>query len=335
MAGVRRSGRIAKEVRILLLGTDTSGHIFSEETSTVVLSRHGAGIVSRHKLAGDEVLTLRLFGTSAEAGVRLVGQMGEETRGYTYGVEFLDPDMDFWEMKFPVPPSWHNDSDGALECTACLDRQVVQQSEVEADVYALLKSILRFCSRCGTSTVWRQAVVDDVMPNEVSLPSVSSALASQLVQAPASSPLGSHETSSYSSGVALTLAEKEIDVEVAVPGAVQPVVLLQVLKPASLAGSANRRQALRSRVNFTAKVRHADGEDETVECDNISKAGLSFRSLKSYAVGSAIEVAVPYSPGWDAVFVSAHIKHVEELPGGTLFRYGAAYTKPAKRPRDP
>jgi hypothetical protein len=88
-------------------------------------------------------------------------------------------------------------------------------------------------------------------------------------------------------------------------------------------------------VNFTAKVRHADGEDETVECDNISKAGLSFRSLKSYAVGSAIEVAVPYSPGWDAVFVSAHIKHVEELPGGTLFRYGAAYTKPAKRPRDP
>src|ERR1700675_444035 len=184
MGGVRRSGRIAKEVRILLLGTDTSGHIFSEETNTVVLSRHGAGIVSRHTLAADEVLTLRLFGTSAEAGVRLVGQIGQETRGYTYGVEFLDPDMDFWEMKFPAPPNWHYDSDCALECTACHNRQVVNQSEVEADVYALLKSILRFCSQCGTSTAWRQAVVDDLTPIEVSLlsgplPSASHALASQ------------------------------------------------------------------------------------------------------------------------------------------------------------
>jgi hypothetical protein len=340
MSGVRRSGRIAKEVRILLLGTDTSGHVFSEETNTVVLSRHGAGIVSRHKLAADEVLTLRLFGTSAEAGVRLVGQIGEETRGYTYGVEFLDPDTDFWEMKFPAPPNWHNDSDCALECTACHNRQVVHQSEVEADVYALLKSILRFCPQCGTSTAWRQAVVDDVTPIEVSLlsgsPSASPALASQLVPAPAISPLASpHITSSYSSGAVLTLAEKETAVEVAVHEAVPPVVLSRVLTPASLAGSANRRQALRSRVNFTARVRHADGGDETVECDNISKAGFSFRSLKPYLVGSAIEVAVPYSPGWDAVFVSAHIKHVEELPGGTLFRYGAAYTKPAKRPRDP
>jgi hypothetical protein len=340
MSGVRRSGRIAKEVRILLLGTDTSGHIFSEETNTVVLSRHGAGIVSRHKLAADEVLTLRLFGTSAEAGVRLVGQIGQETRGYTYGVEFADPDMDFWEMKFPAPPDWHNDSDGALECTACHNRQIVHQSEVEADVYALLKSILRFCPQCGTSTAWRQAVADDLTPIEVSLlsaslPSVSPALASQLVPAPASSPLASPlVTNSYSSGAALTVAEKETEVQVAVPGAVQPIVLSQVLTPASLGGSANRRQALRSRVNFTARVRQTDGGDETVECDNISKAGLSFRSLKSYPVGSAIEVAVPYSPGWDAVFVSAHIKHVEELPGGTLFRYGAAYTKPAKRPRD-
>ena len=111
MGGARRSGRIAKEIHILLFGTDTSGHIFSEETSTVVLSRHGAGIVSRHKVAADEVLTLRLSGTSAEAGVRLVGQMGQETRGYTYGVKFLDSDLDFWELKFPAPLQWHSDPD--------------------------------------------------------------------------------------------------------------------------------------------------------------------------------------------------------------------------------
>jgi len=54
MAGVRRSGRISKQVPIVLLGTDTSGRVFSEETHTLVLSLHGAGIRSRNKFAPGE-----------------------------------------------------------------------------------------------------------------------------------------------------------------------------------------------------------------------------------------------------------------------------------------
>jgi hypothetical protein len=46
------------EIAILLLGTGTTGKMFSEETKTVVLSRHGAGIVSQFAFAPDEVLTL-------------------------------------------------------------------------------------------------------------------------------------------------------------------------------------------------------------------------------------------------------------------------------------
>ena len=75
----RSSGRIAKELAIVLFGTDAAGKVFSEETKTVVLSRHGAGIVSRYRFAPDEVLTLRLPGTAKEALVRLVGQIGGET----------------------------------------------------------------------------------------------------------------------------------------------------------------------------------------------------------------------------------------------------------------
>jgi hypothetical protein len=65
----------------VLLGTDTSGHVFSEETRTVVLSRHGAGVLSRHWLAPDEILTLRFLGGTSEVDVRLVGEMGEDARG--------------------------------------------------------------------------------------------------------------------------------------------------------------------------------------------------------------------------------------------------------------
>jgi hypothetical protein len=103
MISDRRSGRIAKEIRIVLMGTDTTGRVFSEETHTVVLSRHGAGILSRHRLAPDETLTMRFLGGAAEAGIRLVGELGQDTRGHTYGVAFLDPDIDFWELKFPPP----------------------------------------------------------------------------------------------------------------------------------------------------------------------------------------------------------------------------------------
>src|SRR5580692_10009135 len=78
----RRSGRIAKELGIVLFGTDTAGKVFSEQTKTVVLSRHGAGIVSRYRFSPDEVLTLRLADSADEAEIRLVGQMGGEQGRY-------------------------------------------------------------------------------------------------------------------------------------------------------------------------------------------------------------------------------------------------------------
>src|ERR1700733_6103222 len=75
MGKVRRSGRIAKEIRILLLGMDCTGTVFSEETQTVTLSRHGAGIISKHKLATDGLLIIRFLGGSTETAIRLVGQL--------------------------------------------------------------------------------------------------------------------------------------------------------------------------------------------------------------------------------------------------------------------
>ncbi|HME11865.1 MAG TPA: PilZ domain-containing protein [Candidatus Acidoferrum sp.] len=344
MAGVRRSGRIAKEIKIFLSGTDTTGRFFSEETKTVVLSRHGAGILSKRKLASDELLSIRLFGTSAEARMRLVGQIGQEVCGYTYGVEFLDPELDFWELKFPPPPQWHSNPDSALECGVCHDRQIVSQNEIEADVYALLQNILRFCARCGTSTVWRAASSASA-PSQNSPrlvrrpPSVSPVLAHQAVALTSESSFaGSLAAHSYSAENSMTLTVNDSYAAEALVETLQssasPPMASQAgsppTSPASATAKPNRRRYLRSRVNFTAMVRHPELGEEIAESDDISKGGFSFRSRKSYPLDSMIEVAVPYTPGWDALFVPACIKHVEELPGGTLFRYGAAYTTPPK-----
>ncbi len=341
MGGVRRSGRIAKEIRILLLGTDTGGHVFAEETRTVVLSRHGAGIVSKHKIAPDETLTLRVLGASAstEAEVRLVGPMDEDGGGYhTYGVAFADPDLDFWQIEFPPPPRWLGDSDSKLECSLCHTCEVVQQSEIEADVYALTRGILRFCQKCGSATVWRKGT-----PDAVTAAAAPAAAAPKPAEPERRSPVGvagaggatpepvgapatrSAMTSSAKPAAVQIQAERTALVGVAALRETLPPGPLSPAATAVVARASNRRRDVRTRVSFTVCVRQGDAAEEIVECDNISKRGISFRSRQSYAMDSAIEVAAPYSPGWPAIFVPACIKHVEKLPGATLFRYGVAY----------
>jgi hypothetical protein len=154
----RRSGRIAKEIDIVLLGTDTTGKVFSEQTKTVVLSRHGAGVVTRYRFSPDELLTLRLAGSDKEAAIRLVGQIGGEPGRYVYGVTFVDPDPHFWPMEFPPPEAFESASlSVVLQCSLCQAREEIEQGDIEEDVYSVNGNILRFCAECGTSTPWKKA----------------------------------------------------------------------------------------------------------------------------------------------------------------------------------
>src|SRR5947208_12408608 len=133
MAHVRRSGRRSKQVPSILLGTDTSGRVFSEETHTLVLSLHGAGIRSRNKFAPDEVLTLRLADSGRETDIRLVGRLGEDSRGNVFGVAFCDPNLDFWQIEFPPPSEPLPRAPGVdLECCFCNERVQVHQTETES-----------------------------------------------------------------------------------------------------------------------------------------------------------------------------------------------------------
>ena len=136
MAGARRSGRIPKEISIFLVGTDVGGRVFSEETKTVLLSRHGAGILSRYKIAPEEILTLRLAGDRREAEIRLVGPMGERPDGCIYGVAFCDPALDFWRIEFSPASPVQNPAarePTAFECSICHVRELVQPSDIETD----------------------------------------------------------------------------------------------------------------------------------------------------------------------------------------------------------
>jgi PilZ domain-containing protein len=155
--GLRRSGRIPREVAILLIGSDAQGKDFMEQTKTVVLSRHGAGIISAHKLAVEQEITMVYVSRDREAAIRVVGQIGSEDDSYTYGVAFLDSDIDFWDVEFPSATDAENSACRlVLQCCSCDCREVIDPGALESDVYAIHDSIIRHCKRCNSSTLWKQ-----------------------------------------------------------------------------------------------------------------------------------------------------------------------------------
>src|SRR5947207_8491689 len=98
---LRRSNRIAREIAILLVGSDMEGKVFSEQTKTVLLSRHGAGIVSQYVLSAEQELILRRLDTDKEAEVRVVGQLGSHGERHTYGEGVLGAVFEHWGVDFP------------------------------------------------------------------------------------------------------------------------------------------------------------------------------------------------------------------------------------------
>ena len=156
---LRRSSRIPKEVAILLTGSDMDGKGFSEMTKTVLLSRHGAGIISTYKLSAEQEIIIRYLDTNKEALVRVVGRIGSEGEIYTYGVAFVDhSNINFWDIDFaPISEREKESRRMFLECGNCKAQETVEQSDVESDVFVINEGIVRYCKQCGDSTLWKRS----------------------------------------------------------------------------------------------------------------------------------------------------------------------------------
>jgi hypothetical protein len=293
---MRRSSRIPKEIPILLVGSDMEGKMFSEPTKTVLLSRHGAGIVSSYKFSPEQELIVRSLVTNKEAEVRVVGQLGAVDEIYTYGVAFIDQNIDFWGIVFsPVSQSEKEANRVLLRCCGCKASEVVQQSDLESDVYIVNEGIVRFCKGCGSSTLWKRPEAGEAEP------SPTEAVLVAVEREKTWEPVEDTEATA-----------PEVEVKAASKPATRPE---------------NRRKHLRTKVSFKGCVRSFAFGDDIVTCEDISRGGLRFKSRKRYAVKAEVDVAAPYSPGSQNIFVRARIVYVEESEKERAFRCGAAYLK--------
>lgn len=348
---MRSTGRIPKSLPILLIGSDLEGRVFSEHTSTVLLSLHGAGIVSKHKLSPDQELILRLPDRNSEAEIRVVGQLGLQNSKYTYGVAFLDPLLNFWNIEFPpVTPAEREAGLLSLVCSICQALEKIDDTSIEADICATNDGVLRSCKRCGAATLWKPAPAvstpESVSVDSAQLPLFSSPLVSEPEKIPAPPPnsiperapvraVPSVPATSPSSFYAQPYASEQLAAPSppAVQHEPQATVLTMPAPEKTDAPRVNRRKHPRVKVNYSACIRHQARDDDMVTCEDMSKGGIRFTSRTQYYEQSLIEVAVPYQHGQPAIFVPAKIVFVEELPERRLFRCGVQYLK-STRARD-
>jgi hypothetical protein len=376
--GTRRSGRIPKQIAITLIGSDMEGRVFSERTKTVVLSRHGAGIISSYKLSPEQELVIRSEESRKEIEARVVGQIGSDRDTHIYGIAFLDRATNFWGIDFPgLSETEKRASQTLLECSSCHARETADHSDLAGDVMAINESIVRYCQKCGSSTLWKQPVpgslpavagltasntqpLKNVQAEYVGRPGAGFgedlSVRSEPPLAPGSwrdgkRPSKAAEPPSAFIGAAWTkpedtapptldpVAPATSDRKAAVAPASDPTPIPKAKAPSASVPDAraaaakeqeNRRKHGRTRVTLKACVRRPGFPDDVVACEDISRGGIRFKSATKYFEKALIDVAVPYSPGDQAIFVPAQIAYVQELPEQRMYRCGVAYLRSGK-----
>jgi hypothetical protein len=102
---VRRSARLPITKSVQVSGVNVEGRDFASNASTLMLSRHGALIVVKQGLAPDQEVGVFNPDNARDEAARIVELFGKDAAGYKYGIEFDDPEVDFWNITFPTAPA--------------------------------------------------------------------------------------------------------------------------------------------------------------------------------------------------------------------------------------
>jgi hypothetical protein len=313
---VRRSGRITKQVPLLLIGSNAEGRVFTEEACTSVLSLHGAGILCASRLHPDQELVLRSLESNREANVRIIGEIGTEDGKSAYGVAFTDEQLDFWNVDFVAPySSSPPPAPLYLECSHCNSPLHLEDGDFEFDVCAIHGGLVRFCNQCRFTTVWKVTAPSAAKTSETRFPGL-------VLATEPSDFIPSGYYSAYPEEN--TAVKQDADVALAtVPSAVPTAGCEPGHAPDD-----NRRLHRRAKVNYCACVRSEIYGDDIVNCLDMSRGGVAFRTKNPYLLAGEVRIAVPFSresPDAPAIFVSAKIATRNVLADGKSFRCGVAF----------
>ncbi len=154
--GTRRSDRVTTSLRLFVSGKDVHGSVFAGECRSAVLSRHGARIIISQQIKPHEELSVRVISTGLEADMLVIGAISETPEGTHYGMRFVDPQIDLWQIEFPpIMDESESVAKVLLECEACRHTAVVYLREFEVEVFDAQGKISLRCKQCEAVTTWK------------------------------------------------------------------------------------------------------------------------------------------------------------------------------------
>ncbi len=181
----RRSPRRALELPIRVSGMDFQGRDFVEDSTTLVVNRHGAKIQLKRKLIPDQEIRILCQGNNRETLFRVVSEAGEATSEFSFwGVECLKPGENIWEGGIPRPgprplpkagpqlgsrpgPQLDPKLSGkdqlpvqvVLRCSKCGMRELTDLDEKQIQHIRKSKGLVRGCPACGETSLWKRTAL--------------------------------------------------------------------------------------------------------------------------------------------------------------------------------
>lgn len=159
--GLRQSDRIDFRMPVEASWFGDSGATFKRAATTMLVSKNGGVLRLAERLAAGQELTLRRQQDGdvwKSARARIVAEIDQDSEGFLYAFQILEPRADFWDIEFPAL----NKADEAvarllMECSFCERREVVYLNPLELKSFEMRKCVARVCSQCVAPSIWIEA----------------------------------------------------------------------------------------------------------------------------------------------------------------------------------
>ncbi len=105
---------------IRVYATDFRGKDFEEDSTTVVVNRHGGKIRLTHQLLPEQEIRIFSQRTGEEAVFRVVSRVGGPEDRYSFwGVECMGSRGNIWGVSFPTPTETTSAPSGPCSAAPC------------------------------------------------------------------------------------------------------------------------------------------------------------------------------------------------------------------------
>lgn len=154
----RRSERHPKEIPIRVIGFALERNEFSEDTTTVTISREGASIKLKQKVVPKSDVRIINLESYKEADFHIVGPARLEGREVAeWGVEYIERGRNIWGIEIAAAKSLEDGPGTLLECRVCHQQDTHNLSPMETEALNSVGLLALDCDQCNKLTYWHYA----------------------------------------------------------------------------------------------------------------------------------------------------------------------------------